>query len=161
MIRIVPPVGEAAATAAASPVTGGMVAAKPVTTARIEARPVDGKAASAPAAAAASVAASSSSSAAVSAPDTKPDVKSADEPAWTWPANGPTIAQFEEGKRKGLVIGGKAGFSVPEAITPGLARLFSQDVRYDTSATAELLDEWVDYPSSLAQCALALDNPSR
>ena len=50
VIRIVPPVGEAAATAAASPVTGGMVAAKPVTTARIEARPVDGKAASAPAA---------------------------------------------------------------------------------------------------------------
>lgn len=115
VIRIVPPVGEAAATAAASPGTGGMVAAKPVTTARIEARPVDGKAASAPAAAAASVAASSSSSAAVSAPDTKPDVKSADEPAWTWPANGPTIAQFEEGKRKGLVIGGKAGDPVVAA----------------------------------------------
>ena len=72
-------------------------------------------AASAPAAAAASVAASSSSSAAVSAPDTKPDVKSADEPAWTWPANGPTIAQFEEGKRKGLVIGGKAGDPVVAA----------------------------------------------
>ena len=115
VIRIVPPVGEAAATAAASPVTGGMVAARPVTTARIEARPVDGKAASAPAAAAASVAASSSSSAAVSAPDTKPDVKSADEPAWTWPANGPTIAQFEEGKRNGLVIGGKAGDPVVAA----------------------------------------------
>ena len=42
VIRIVPPVGEAAATTAAS--AGGIAAAKPVTTARIEPRPVDGKA---------------------------------------------------------------------------------------------------------------------
>ena len=115
VIRIVPPVGEAAATTAAS--AGGMAAAKPVTTARIEPRPVDGKAAAAPAASA--VAGASSSAAASTAPapqpEAKPDVKSGDEPAWIWPANGPTIAQFEEGKRKGLVIGGKAGDPVVAA----------------------------------------------
>src|SRR3990167_2080038 len=125
VIRIVPPVGEAAATSAAS--AGGMASAKPVTTARIEARPVDGKAASTPAASAASVAASgspppptpvpparigprpvdgkaastpaasaasvaasgSSSATAASAPETKPDVKSGDEPPWIWPAKRP------------------------------------------------------------------------
>lgn len=114
VIRIIPPVGEAATTASAA--AGSMAAAKPVTTSRIEARPVDGKAASAPTASAASVAASSSSSAtAVSAPEAKPDAKSGDEPAWIWPANGPTIAQFEEGKRKGLIIGGKAGDPVVAA----------------------------------------------
>src|SRR5574343_1416571 len=104
VIRIVPPVGEAAASAAPVASSGGLAAAKPVASSRIEARPVDGKA-SAPAAAASSTTASAS--AAAEAPRT--DAKSGDEPAWTWPANGPTIAQFEEGKRTGLVIGGKAG----------------------------------------------------
>lgn len=116
VIRIVPPVGEAATTPTASAAAGSMAAAKPVTTSRIEARPVDGKAASAPTASAASVAASSSSSSTTAtAPESKPDAKSGDEPAWIWPANGPTIAQFEEGKRKGLIIGGKAGDPVVAA----------------------------------------------
>jgi lipoprotein NlpD len=35
--------------------------------------------------------------------------RDADEPNWMWPANGPTIAPFEDGKHKGLSIGGKAG----------------------------------------------------
>jgi lipoprotein NlpD len=35
--------------------------------------------------------------------------RDADEPNWMWPANGPTIASFEDGKQKGLSIGGKAG----------------------------------------------------
>ncbi|MDX9844934.1 MAG: peptidoglycan DD-metalloendopeptidase family protein [Aquabacterium sp.] len=106
VIRIVPPVGEAAAATAASAGAGGMAAAKPVTTARIEPRAVDAKsAASAP----------SSPASSASAPEPKSDVKSGDEPAWIWPANGPTIAQFEEGKRKGLVIGGKAGDPVVAA----------------------------------------------
>ena len=35
--------------------------------------------------------------------------RDADEPNWQWPASGPVIGNFEEGKRKGLVIGGKAG----------------------------------------------------
>lgn len=112
VVRIVPPLGEGATSTAA---TGSIPAAKPVTTSRIEPRSVDGKAASA--ASAPSVAASSSSSAAAaSAPDThRADAKTGDEPAWIWPANGPTIAQFEEGKRKGLVIGGKAGDPVVAA----------------------------------------------
>ncbi len=116
VVRIVAPVGESApvATAAAVASSGVIPAAKPVTTARIEPRPVGGKpvsAASAPA-----VAASGSSAAvAASTPEVKPEVKPAGEPTWAWPANGPTIAQFEEGKRKGLVIGGKAGDPVVAA----------------------------------------------
>ncbi len=43
------------------------------------------------------------------------DAKDADEPNWIWPANGPTIAAFEEGKHKGLSIGGKAGDPVVAA----------------------------------------------
>lgn len=131
VIRIVPPVSESGSatgttgtTASAAANTGSIPAAKPVTTSRIEARPVDGKPGSVPAASAASaVAAASASASSASAvaisPDArvevKPEVKPADEPAWTWPANGPTIAQFEEGKRKGLVIGGKAGDPVVAA----------------------------------------------
>ncbi len=37
------------------------------------------------------------------------DGRDADEPNWMWPANGPTIGAFEEGRHKGLSIGGKAG----------------------------------------------------
>lgn len=37
------------------------------------------------------------------------DTKDTDEINWQWPANGPLLGGFEEGKRKGLVIGGKAG----------------------------------------------------
>ena len=115
VVRIVPPVGENAPAAVAAASTGGIPAAKPVTSARIEPRPVDGK--PAPAASAPAAAATGASAAAVAtAPDTpRADVKSGDEPAWIWPANGPTIAQFEEGKRKGLVIGGKAGDPVVAA----------------------------------------------
>jgi lipoprotein NlpD len=32
-----------------------------------------------------------------------------DEPSWTWPAAAPVVANFEEGKRKGMVLAGKAG----------------------------------------------------
>lgn len=31
------------------------------------------------------------------------------EPAWQWPAAAPVVGGFEEGKRKGLLLGGKAG----------------------------------------------------
>jgi lipoprotein NlpD len=43
------------------------------------------------------------------AKDTKEASRDTDEPNWMWPANGPTIAQFEDGKHKGVSIGGKAG----------------------------------------------------
>lgn len=35
--------------------------------------------------------------------------READEPAWGWPSSGPVLGGFEEGKHKGLTIGGKAG----------------------------------------------------
>jgi lipoprotein NlpD len=44
------------------------------------------------------------------AKDAKDTRREADEPNWMWPANGPTIAPFDDGKhKKGLSIGGKAG----------------------------------------------------
>jgi lipoprotein NlpD len=42
-------------------------------------------------------------------PKDSKDGRDADEPNWMWPASGPTIGAFEEGKHKGLSIGGKAG----------------------------------------------------
>lgn len=103
VIRIVAPVGESAVVASAQ--GNGMTAAKPVTSSRIEARPVDGRTPAASSASSASAPAATASTPVV----VTPEPRGADEPAWAWPASGPTIAQFEEGKRKGLVIGGKAG----------------------------------------------------
>jgi len=45
----------------------------------------------------------------------KDSPREADEPNWIWPASGPTIAPFEEGKHKGLSIAGKAGDPVVAA----------------------------------------------
>ncbi len=108
VLRVVPPGADASA---------GTTVVKPVNSAKIDARPLDSKAlpakgiapaASAPMASA-SAAASGSSAAAAS------DAKDADEPNWIWPASGPTVGNFEEGKRKGLAIGGKAGDPVMAA----------------------------------------------
>jgi lipoprotein NlpD len=129
VLRIVPP--------GSDPNAPTLATAKPVSTPKIETRALDkspatGKpgsttvasasmtsttgtastssSASTPSSASSSAAASttsgsgSSSSGAAAAPDGKDD-----EPAWAWPANGPTLGGFEEGKRKGLAIGGKAG----------------------------------------------------
>ncbi|RTL33644.1 MAG: LysM peptidoglycan-binding domain-containing protein [Burkholderiales bacterium] len=122
VLRVVPPGVDASAAA-----SSGLASAKPVSSPKIESRSLDSKAgpaksaassasgaasgsASGAAAGAASGAASAASSAggAASVAETK-DTKDSDEPAWAWPANGPTIGSFEEGKRKGLSIGGKAG----------------------------------------------------
>ncbi|MES2088650.1 MAG: peptidoglycan DD-metalloendopeptidase family protein [Pseudomonadota bacterium] len=116
-LRVVPP-AESGASTSSAPVLGGT---KPIAAPKIDARAVDSKtgavagaAASAPksGASAASAAASSASQAASVAEvkDTK-DTTSRDtgEPAWQWPANGPVVGGFEEGKRKGVAIGGKAG----------------------------------------------------
>ncbi len=96
----------------------GSPAAKPITTAKIETRSLDAK----PPAAAASgssapagvkPAASAASTAASGTPAILPPAGGlavdADEPAWQWPASGPVLAGFEDGKRKGLVLGGKQG----------------------------------------------------
>ncbi len=73
--------------------------------------------ASAPAAASASATGMTASSTAPSATTpasaiatSVPDAaKESAEPAWQWPAAAPVIGGFEEGKRKGLLLGGKAG----------------------------------------------------
>ncbi|MGC4061630.1 MAG: peptidoglycan DD-metalloendopeptidase family protein [Aquabacterium sp.] len=128
VLRVVPPAADANAS------SNAIASAKPVTSPKIESRgldskPVAPKAASGAAAASgvASGAASASSGAASGAPagavaaastaeskDTK-DAKDNDEPNWAWPANGPTIGGFDDGKRKGLAIGGKAGDPVMAA----------------------------------------------
>ncbi|MBI5924389.1 MAG: peptidoglycan DD-metalloendopeptidase family protein [Aquabacterium sp.] len=122
VLRVVPPGADASAGATAG------VSTKPIGSPKIEGRNVDakgnvtGKPASGVVVAAvsgASGAASSASAAASAAAESKDAAKDkdkdasvardADEPAWNWPANGPTLSGFEEGKRKGLAIGGKAG----------------------------------------------------
>jgi len=87
-------------------------ATKPVTNARVEARPLDAKAASTPASGAASGAAPAVAPVpVVSAPPPPPPAarEGDDDINWAWPASGAVIAPFDEGKVKGLVIGGKAG----------------------------------------------------
>ncbi len=90
-------------------------ATKGVTTARVETRPLDAKApggaASGPA-----VAASAPAAPVVSAPPLPAPAPASregdDDVNWAWPAAGTVIAPFDEGKVKGLAIGGKAGDAV-------------------------------------------------
>ena len=78
---------------------------KPVASARVETRPLDAKTAEA-----ASAAAPASAVAAAAAPAPTPAAREGDDDVnWGWPAAGPVVASFDEGKVKGLVIGGKAG----------------------------------------------------
>ena len=124
VLRVVSPSVDAAAVAAApaAAATNGnaLPAAKPVTSSKVEARSLDAK--PLPAAAGSSTASAASSAAkpasgtaeatTAPAPATAPVAaadRDADEPAWQWPATGPVLGSFEDGKRKGLVLGGKAG----------------------------------------------------
>lgn len=112
-LRVAAP-AESGASASAAPVLGGT---KPIAAPKIDARAVDSKTgvvvASAPksSASAASVVAPSASQPASAAEvkDIKDTSRDTDEPAWQWPANGPVVGGFEEGKRKGVAIGGKSG----------------------------------------------------
>jgi lipoprotein NlpD len=120
VLRVVAP---SDTTASAASGTGGPAATKPIASPRIEARAIDPTkpgASSASGAAAASAAKPGASAAsgitvAASPPASSPegkepkDTRDSDEPNWQWPANGPLLGGFEEGKRKGLAIGGKAG----------------------------------------------------
>ena len=119
VLRVVPPNVDPSA-----PTGGALSAAKPITVPKVEARGLDNKgsaAASGPAVAAKPVVAGSQAQASAptnpastaSAADAQRD--SSDEPAWLWPSNGPVIGAFEEGKRKGLAIGGKEGDPVVAA----------------------------------------------
>ena len=119
VLRVVPPASDpTVATTRAVPSTG-----------RVDTRPLDGR----PAAAASEpgVAPSAGSSASVAAPPgaaspVAPPSASAtptppiaagsaasrdatDEVSWIWPAAGPVVAGFDEGRNKGLTITGKAG----------------------------------------------------
>ena len=81
---------------------------RPVTTSRVETRPLDAKpaagtASAPPATAGASVPAATPAATASPSRDSDEDVH------WGWPAAGPVIAPFDDGKVKGLVLGGKAG----------------------------------------------------
>ncbi len=48
---------------------------------------------------------------------------------------------------------GKAGIILPEAITPGLARLFSARTRYESSAVGSLLTGWRDRAEAIRESA--------
>jgi lipoprotein NlpD len=101
VLRVVPP-----------GVDPNAAASKPITVARVETRPLEAKAAAA-ASAASAVPATPTVGASPSptpAPAPAPVARDADDDInWAWPASGPVIASFDEGKVKGLVIGGKAG----------------------------------------------------
>ena len=108
VLRVLPPGVDA--TAASS---------KPVTTARVETRPLDPKAPAAAASASTSAAPSASSpiAGAAPAPATTPAApRDADDDVnWAWPTAGGVITPFEEGKTKGVSIGGKPGDPVYSA----------------------------------------------
>lgn len=107
VLRVEPPAGE------------GLASAKPVTSPKIESRALDNKAGTkvagnaAGASAAASGASAAETKAAPAAPSASPspasEAKGQEEPNWGWPASGPVIGGFEEGKHKGLTFSGKAG----------------------------------------------------
>lgn len=114
VLRVVPPGLDAGAAT-------GIASARPVGSPRIESRPLEirpgtqvkpGASAPAPGTGgpAATVPGASTAASAGSPASAAADPKDTnEEPAWAWPANGPTIGNFEEGRRKGLAIGGKAG----------------------------------------------------
>ncbi|MDE2075502.1 MAG: peptidoglycan DD-metalloendopeptidase family protein [Burkholderiales bacterium] len=119
VLRVVPPV----ATATAATTGATLPAAKPISVPKIESRGLDNKgvpasAASAPPAKSASAASGPSvgqsagvtaSGGAASSAAAASEAADAEEPAWVWPATGPVIATYEEGKRKGIAIGGREG----------------------------------------------------
>ena len=111
VVRVVPPVSE---------VTSGVIV-KPLGTPRAEPRPTaaaNPADARPPSAARPATAASSSVTPAPAAPPAaaaSADAREGEEPNWGWPATGPVLANFEEGRNKGLTIGGKAGDPVVAA----------------------------------------------
>ena len=111
VVRVVPPGSEAAP---------GVVV-KPLGAPRVEPRPTTASATTAPDTRTPSVARpatpASSAGAAPVAPPAAPssEAREAEEPNWGWPAAGPVLASFEEGRNKGLTIGGKVGDPVVAA----------------------------------------------
>jgi lipoprotein NlpD len=102
-LRVVPP-GVDPAAAATRPVTAARVETRPLANSGPASAPSPGAPAATPAAAGPAAAATPPAGAAPGAAR-----EGDDDIRWSWPANGNVIAPFEEGKVKGLVIGGKAG----------------------------------------------------
>jgi lipoprotein NlpD len=110
VLRVVPPATDpTVATTRAVPSTG-----------RVDTRPLDGRpAGAAPAPGAASSAdsvtaspgppAASAATAPPAAADSAAARDAAEDVPWIWPAAGPVVAGFDEGRNKGLTIAGKAG----------------------------------------------------
>lgn len=120
VLRVVPPSAEATGSATA----GALPAAKPITVPKVEARGLDAKGNAATASAPTSVkpaATTSATTAAVTSPTavapaaSDSAAKDAADDAWVWPSNGPVLGGYEEGKRKGVAIGGKEGDPVVAA----------------------------------------------
>lgn len=102
VLRVAPP-GVDASAAASRPVAAA---------GRVESRPLSagGGAAAPTAAGGATAAPSPAASPAASAPSPPPaPAREEEEVTWAWPAAGSVLAGFEEGRSKGLAIGGKAG----------------------------------------------------
>ena len=81
------------------------VTTRPISPPKIETRPLDAKGA----AGAASGVPSGAASAAVGSPAPVAPRDADDDVNWQWPASGTLLSSFEEGKAKGLTIGGKVG----------------------------------------------------
>jgi lipoprotein NlpD len=105
VVRVVPPGTDPAA-----------AASKGVTTSRVETRPLDAKPAPATGATATTGAAPAVPTAATVAARENSD----DDVQWSWPAQGPVAAAFDEGRTKGLVVAGKAGDPVLAAAVGGV-----------------------------------------
>ncbi len=81
---------------------------KPITTAKVETKPLDAKGAPIPASGAAATTAPSAPATVTTA--TAPVPRDGDDDVnWAWPSSGAVVGGFEEGKVKGLQIGGRAG----------------------------------------------------
>jgi lipoprotein NlpD len=94
VLRVVPP-----------GIDPNVASSKPIVAARVETKPLDAKGT----ASSASGVPAAVTPPVVSAASPAPAREGDDDVNWAWPANGPVVAPFDEGKVKGLSIGGKAG----------------------------------------------------
>jgi lipoprotein NlpD len=112
VLRIEPRAGDALTPApvpsAAAPMAASTSPA-PVSTPKIETRNIDGKPVASPAAVTPAVSAPSTAVPTTVEPVVDAAAKESAEPAWQWPATAPVVGSFDEGRRKGLLLGGKAG----------------------------------------------------
>jgi len=119
VVRVVPPASEAAPGVVVKPLGTPRVEPRPTTanttTAAADPRTPPGPRPATPASGT-SAASASATPAPVAPPPTQPsEAREGEEPNWGWPAAGPVLASFEEGRNKGLTIGGKVGDPVVAA----------------------------------------------